>query len=514
MGRRTLFVCALAILALLPVQLLAQAPWWERARVTRSNFYLVLTDLPEEEAKELLGHMDATCASYAQLFSTLPVKVRKPAMLHLCLFADQADYADTLATVFEDDATGSWGKCITRGDQIFLVGYRGSYSVERCKPLLQHEGFHQFARHLFSGIPTWANEGLAEVFERGVIVDGGLAMGELTARDRDRLVAAIAYNQFRPLDMFFAIDSAQWSAHVVAGQSHINYLQAWSLCHFLLYGENSKYQMSFLRFLVELNRSGDQWQSAFIKSMGGVDLRVLQEKWVNHVRNFPTIDYRTVVRRLRFLSAGMRQLAADDVYPGTLEELKADLQKRNFRDSQELFGETIEFDAGDETLYQIPVPIPTPDGPLGKPQFVLVDERNRAPTRQPRQPLRIAAAGLLPGEIMVDWRKSGDEYVPLIATQPPSEALGSIAKAEQKSSLPANPASSTTETGPAAGATSTRSGFRTWTPAEGKPVEARLVTVASGKVYLKTQSGEPVKIPETDLGEADRKFVEQWRSNR
>ena len=40
--------------------------------------------------------------------------------------------------------------------------------------IMQREGFHQYAAILFPGLPLWANEGFAELFEKGVVIDGDI----------------------------------------------------------------------------------------------------------------------------------------------------------------------------------------------------------------------------------------------------------------------------------------------------------------------------------------------------
>jgi len=151
-------------------ELSAQSDWWQRAGETRTKYYNLKTDLQRDEAIEIANHIDRTFESYSALFSGL--KLRRIARLDVYVFARQEDYLAILKQKFNDDGTGSGGKCITRGNVISLVAWKGGNSSARLKDVLQHEGFHQFASNFFPRLPTWANEGLAEVFERGVLIDG------------------------------------------------------------------------------------------------------------------------------------------------------------------------------------------------------------------------------------------------------------------------------------------------------------------------------------------------------
>ena len=160
------------------------ADWWARAAVYQTKYYAVKSDLAPADARALGAHMDATFESYMLLFSKLPIQLRRPARLALYLFADQEDYLVVSAVRFGADAAGSGAQCITRGQQIAITTFRGDKSIESMKSSLQHEGFHQVARHFFPRLPPWADEGLAVLFGRGVMVGRTLALGEFTGATR------------------------------------------------------------------------------------------------------------------------------------------------------------------------------------------------------------------------------------------------------------------------------------------------------------------------------------------
>ena len=165
--------------------------WWASSAEFRTRYYNVKTDLTESDARHLAEHMDITFEAYARLFTGL--KARTPKSLDLYLFADQKDYNVVLMEKFRAVGTGSWGMAITRRGETSLVAWQGDYSRTDMESVLQHEGFHQFARYLFPRLPSWANEGLAEIFQRGVEIDGKIVLGEVcllytspSPRDRTR----------------------------------------------------------------------------------------------------------------------------------------------------------------------------------------------------------------------------------------------------------------------------------------------------------------------------------------
>jgi hypothetical protein len=366
--------------------------WWARAPVRMTKYYAMKTDLSEADAKALALHMDASFESYMMMFSKLPVRIQRPARLYLYLFADQQDYMTVLPARFGTDGAGSWGKCITRGNEIALVGFRGEYSVEEMKPLLQHEGFHQVASILFPGMPLWVNEGLAEMFERGAMVGNTLALGEYSAHDKARLLKALQGQRIVPFDRFFAVNSAEWGAMVRADSADELYLQAWSMVHYFIFTENRKYERNFLSFLVQLNRRVD-WKVAFTTAFGTPDFRAIEQKWLEYIQNTPTTNYRMTTVLLDFLANGLLKLHNKGIHPSSLEELKAKLRDDKFERTVELFGKSIPVSADDDRAFEVP----GADGPT-KPRFVVIDARGRPiDSRQLRRentPVGIATTGL------------------------------------------------------------------------------------------------------------------------
>lgn len=390
----------------------SQGDWWSRSKVFRSRYYMVRTDFPDDEAKALAEHMDATCDTYIAMFKGLTTW--QQTRLDLWLFQTREDYVATLQSRLQADGSGSQGMCISRGNQITLVGWRGEHGDERMRSLLQHEGFHQFARLLFDDLPTWANEGLAEVFERGVPVDGKIVIGEVTAQDKRRLEDALN-DGFRPFGELFTVENSQWNLEVRLGDAGTNYLQAWSITHFFLWAEDGKYQKQFLKFLKLLNQRAD-WQPAWVAAFGLPNYANMEKKWRDYVGQIAQHDYRTTIRRMDFLAQGMKSLHEKDIRPITFDELKQELQKADFKHTSNLFGEAVELSAEDEETFQIPFASETGTDC----RFELVDSRGRKPrpgSRPSSIPLQIETAGLKPLNFSVHWKRTGKEYIPTFHSQ-------------------------------------------------------------------------------------------------
>ena len=294
--------------------------------------------------------MDITFEAYARLFSGL--KARRPKSLDLYLFSNQRDYNRVLLRKFKAVGVGSWGMAITRSGETSLVAWQGDYSLTDMESVLQHEGFHQFARYLFPKLPSWANEGLAEVFQRGVEIDGQIVLGEVPPSDLLMLAKATKERQFRSFAQFFTMDQRVWNQHVQYGQANTNYLQAWCLVHFFLYADESKYQPAFIDFLVGLNRELP-WEEAFVRAFGTPNFAAMEEKWLAYLRQIQPADYRETIRRLDFLAAGMKELHGREVYPLSLAELQSELEEIDFAHTNELFQQAREIRADDEAAYRV-----------------------------------------------------------------------------------------------------------------------------------------------------------------
>ena len=411
-GYRVAFLIALGMvmagLGIYPSQTLyAQGDWWQRSPQFRTRYYNVKTDLGPGQAKEIANHLDRTFESYLALFAGL--KLRRLAKLDVYVFATQQDYLTVLRQRFQTDGTGSGGMCITRGNLISLVAWKGQNGMDRLKGVLQHEGFHQFASNLFPSLPTWANEGLAEVFERGVLIDGKIVLGEVGQSDIRRLQAAKRASRFRSINEIINVRQADWNHQLAAGNAGENYLQAWSLVHCFLYAENARYQKQFMAFLQGIN-NGLSWERSFLAAFGVPDFESINVVWLRYIDSLPPMDYAETIRRMDFLSAGYMQLRDKKIYPRSLEQLREKLAEIGFEYESSLFGSTQKLTAADEKSFQVPFATAWKT----EPEFELVDTKGNKPdldkkvnnesSRAPK-PLLIRTSGLAPLEFQVGWEK-------------------------------------------------------------------------------------------------------------
>src|SRR5438067_7157035 len=96
--------------------------------------------------------------------------------------------------------------------------------------IVQHEGFHQFARAVIGGeLPIWVNEGMAEYFGEAVFTGDGFVSGVIPQERLERVREEIRGKQFASVKQMMLMKHAEWNRDLQAK----NYDQAWSMVPFL-----------------------------------------------------------------------------------------------------------------------------------------------------------------------------------------------------------------------------------------------------------------------------------------
>lgn len=154
--------------------------------------------------------------------------------------------------------------------------------------VVQHEGFHQFAHKMIRGhLPTWLNEGLADYFGAGVWTGDRLVVGLISPGSLRRVKNLIKSGKLLPLDKMLVMDQKTWNGELKSS----NYLQAWSMVHFLVHGDKGKYQKALSGYIRDLSK-GRPSTAAFRKRFGG-NTKAFQScyiKWWNGLEGNPSSD--------------------------------------------------------------------------------------------------------------------------------------------------------------------------------------------------------------------------------
>jgi len=161
-----------------------------------TRYFLFYSDLPTQDAQNWAGLLDRMYDRLAELFGVdrepRPTGTGRGAFVNIWsgkalvfVFQSPDDYRRFQAVVHNTDAGGSAGMCHCYGDgRVHIAFYRQQDQLTFAHVLV-HESVHGFI-HRFktpATVPSWANEGLAEVIATELVPQPGRAkQRELTAK--------------------------------------------------------------------------------------------------------------------------------------------------------------------------------------------------------------------------------------------------------------------------------------------------------------------------------------------
>ncbi len=244
----------------------------------QSPYYVIHTDLSIEQSREAFARMTAMAEVYHARTRDFAGEITKKLPFYLLSNKElyyKAGGMPNTAGLF----TGDRLMALAREDRHFW-------------PTVQHEGFHQFARYVIRGnLPTWINEGLAEYFEAGLWTGDGFVTGIIRNWKLKRLQELIRQNKLLPFEKMMSLSHAKWNRTLIASSETggANYIQAWSMVHFLVHGDNGRYREAFGYHIKDLSRGMD-WKKSFANRFGN-DIEGFQNRyllWWSRVEKYST----------------------------------------------------------------------------------------------------------------------------------------------------------------------------------------------------------------------------------
>ncbi len=373
-------------------QPVARLPWWNRSAEARVGQYWIRTDLAAQRADELAAHLNIMYEEFSRRLVALPA--RAPARMNVLLFADAVDYLETLQFKYGIDATGTGGMFFVNASGSALAVWVGDLPRRRIEHVLQHEGFHQFAWSRFgTDLPLWVNEGLAEFFGDAVVVGRSVIIGQSSAAVVQDVKARIERGTVLEFPRMLAMSPEQWSTVVRDGDAQGLYHQAWSMVHFLVYGDGGRYVGSFERYLKLLN-TGFPPQRAFERAFETDDIVAFEKRWRQYAMSARPSGFLTALDRMEFMAEGARELAQRGTVPDSLDELREALEAIGFSYSRSRHDLSLDLRVS-RSMFEIPWT--GNDQIEQRPVFVV----NR-PARY-QMPSSIETAFLKPRDLSVQW---------------------------------------------------------------------------------------------------------------
>ncbi len=358
--------------------------------------YEVFTDVGEARARPVAEHMDQVFDEYARRFKDFNVKNSQRVRLYL--FGSRDAYYDYLNTKGVN-ARNTAGLFFASTQEAGLATYLNGHSPVQMFHVLQHEGFHQFAHlRIGSGLPQWANEGLAEYFGQAILVKGKLRLGVAPEERIESLKKEIAGNKAFAFDEILYLSNEAWNkiVHDQPRRAGVMYDQAWAMAHFLIHGAKGKYAEPFGNF-IKYAANGLQPRQAFSKAFGSGDTAPFEKSWKSYMQDEIEPDaVSTAMQRLDFLSEGAKYLAGRDTKVDSLQALKTELRRIGFKMTVTSDSGVREYDAADDSLFE-----PPPGDDPKRPVTLEV-----VPPVGAKSPIGFRVKGLTIG-IRLTWDRSG-----------------------------------------------------------------------------------------------------------
>jgi hypothetical protein len=265
--------------------------------------------------------------------------------------------------------------------------------------VLQHEGFHQFAfSYIGTNLPTWVNEGLAQYFEDGVLAGDQFYIGFANGRRIASVRAAMQDNRLLAFDTLLGLDEREWHEMVTTGSGEtagLLYDQSWSIVYFLITAEDGKYRKAFEQYL-HLVADGSDSATAFKRAFNDDRTDRFRDRWLEHAASVQPDPISTAIARMEFLAQGLLFLRSQNQpMPGTIEELRAKLQRVEFRVMRTVSGVKTAYFAKDGENFEFP----RAGGATGNFKILEAAASDLPP--------RIVAPGLKPEPTLV-WKKDAE----------------------------------------------------------------------------------------------------------
>ena len=247
------------------------------AKLTRytTKYYILHTDLDKDMTREAVVRITAMGQEYHNRTRSFAGRINTRFPFYL--YKNREDYLRHPGIV-----KGSAGMFTGRSLVATAPRSGGSWRV------VQHEGFHQFAHKMIAGdLPTWLDEGLAEYFGAGVWTGDSLAVGVISRHLLARVKSMIRGGKLLPLEKMLEMKQTEWNAELKSQ----NYLQAWSMVHFLVHADKGKYQQALSSYIRDLSR-GRSSSAAFRKRFGG-NVKAFQNRytqWWSKLDDNPSAD--------------------------------------------------------------------------------------------------------------------------------------------------------------------------------------------------------------------------------
>ncbi len=143
--------------------------------LTETKYFLFYSDLKPDEVKRWGAVLDRMYGRLAGLFGVKDGENIFRGKGAVFVFAKEEDYQNFQKTMHETDAAGTAGMCHNFGNGDVHIGFFRQPNDQDFAAVLVHESVHGFLHRYRkpTNVPTWVNEGLAEVISTELVPQRG-----------------------------------------------------------------------------------------------------------------------------------------------------------------------------------------------------------------------------------------------------------------------------------------------------------------------------------------------------
>ncbi len=281
-------------------------------RVSTSN-YDVATDVSMDLTRRVAAEMEGIHAEYMRRFGRFANPAGARSLVYV--FAHEEEYLNLGGYALK--GTGGFFNA-GRGH---LAAYIGDRTLPQLFRILYHEGFHQFMHARVSrDCPLWLNEGMAEYYGAALPTSKGYETGDVAPYRIEELKECLKGDKFANWSRFLLITSEEWhAARETPGQAGVNYLQAWSMVHFLIHGRNGKLTPVLDRYIDSLKRGASKGES--MRNAFGSDMLRIEDEWKDFIEGMETSPRYVCWDNLEFVATILSVRTRAGGRPKTFEEM-------------------------------------------------------------------------------------------------------------------------------------------------------------------------------------------------
>ncbi len=218
----------------------------------KGKHYVLHTDLDDKAfTDDLAKRMDLMYDQYCKALKEFAPKTEAPPF-PVYVFKTKAKYTSFLGPA----SAANTGGMFVGGRHSYLTSYLEGQGRDALRRTLQHEAFHQFAWfNITTGLPTWLNEGMAQVFEEGIWTGKDFILGQIPPRRIRQLRADVDKHDLVTFDKFLFVTNKEWgeTLHKSAEKGATYYNEAWAIAYFLSQGNNPEYRKKLVALLKTLH---------------------------------------------------------------------------------------------------------------------------------------------------------------------------------------------------------------------------------------------------------------------